>query len=493
MTPFAAGDRGAVVASGSQQMGLSRPILPWRARWRRHEWMVPILTLAALAVFHFAFVASTDTYAGPYLDDFVVTDAVVGGDLWASLVRPHYGHCLILPKLLVIASARLTHGFGFARFFSVGLLTVATGCFLIAARRLRGRLALEDASLPFILMTPGAYFSTIHTFDLHYIVALALLGALCAIASDARRAPSVARTTIELVLIGGLLLCGVNGVLLGSCIAVGWFHRAISAGPQRICRASLATAGALGLIVLAITMIRWGAPRAPGVGWGALPDVTATTLQFLAVAWGPAVRSPQWIYVFAVLTLIVLASGAGTALSCLRVADGPSRTRVVALLLALTGHLLIAVTIGLGRRGWGHEVFAGAAGRYTLLSAPGLAIGFLLWIWSTAGDGRWLTQSRWARAASIVPVAIAVALMPSHLELREEFARAYRFRTSVLLVDLSRGLATEALVARHAPFLYPYDSAALTAWITQLRRSGFRPFDALATERKPTMAKRQMH
>lgn len=390
-------------------------------------------------------------------DDLTLVPAATGAaptleQLWA----PHNGHRLVLPKALMGLALSLGGDRWWApRFLSLLCLGGSTALFLALARRVRGRLALEDLVIPLAFLSPRLVSSFIHAFDVQFAlhttwVALALWLAFGAVRGSRLQLAGAA------AVLGALALSGMSGLVFGAVFAPFLAAHAFdweSAAARR--RARWHAPLLVGASWLCVGLMLTWSSATPGSGSGVARAKTA--LQFLAMAFGPAGARfwPLTGWLAAALVLATLA-----ALWRLRSEKSP---RELGLLSgAVIASLAVAAAVGWGRAGWGGNVQAGLGERFTLLASGLVALGHLGFTFATqSADAR---LGRLGRGASWALVVVLAAAVPSALSDARRRAEDFRVATAELTRDVHRGMPIGALAERHER-VYPWDRDALAGFL----------------------------
>jgi hypothetical protein len=414
----------------------------------------------------------------PYYDDWHLVPIVTGDQavdatwLWSE----HNGHRLPLPRLLLVALYRLTGSdFRAGMFFNVLALGGLAALLIKVARELRGGTSYADAFFPLGLLHWGHAEVFLHSFTVNLVLPTLLAGLLLlsVVCPGTRFAPSRAvGAGIGLAL---LPLCGITGLVYVPPLALWLGYRGLrcwrspAPGAKRAAEAIWGLSGAA-LLLAALYFVGLREPERH-----ADPDISlalTTAGQFLAESFGPA-GEMFWPWSGLGVLGLVLSGAATLFVSACRRAPA-ERCRSLGLLALLAGTLCLALSVGLGRPGFGFTP------RYAVLAFPGLC--WVYFAWGTAG------APPVRQLAQLVLFTIVCFPMAANLEWGRRYGRERRERMDAFLSDLRAGEPISVLLARHARAFFPFPEdggASYHDWLDYglqgLHRAGIGTFRSLQT------------
>jgi hypothetical protein len=400
---------------------------------------------AIMLVSVFAFIQSFGANM-PTWDEWEMVPVVTGHQsvnlrfLWS----PHNEHRIVLPRLVYLGLAKLTHGDFRAGMYFNGLILGCLAALLIGmARKLRGWTSYADAVFPLASLHFGHAENLLWSFQIQFtsstLLACGLLGLILR-----SRQPLTGRTGLA----GGLLLlllplCGANGLpfvppLVGWLAYWAWRHRQSPGGARNLVMVLSLCTAALALIgVYFFHLSNPGCASSPA----SFRERLVGILQFLAMSGGPA-AVPFWPYsgyITATLILVIL-------LALLRTWLRQPEERVRA--LGLFGVLIavVAVACGVAFSRTGLYPNACVAPRYTLLAVPLIWVGYF-----AAHIGGSFTLGRLGQMAlCMLLCALCLTNLGSGLDLGRFKRRQYQ----VVEQDLLANLPAPVVAQKHAD-LFP--------------------------------------
>ena len=165
-----------------------------------------------------------------------------------------------------------------------------------------------------------------------------------------------------------------------------------------------------------------------------------TTGQFLSGGFGPAAE-PSWPYSGLVMLGLLLLTTGMLLRAAKRARAAEDRFRALALLLFMVATICLALSVGLGRQGYGFTL------RYFLLAAPALCWVYFAWVAYGSRTARRLVQ-----ASLLLVIGLA---SPLNYETGLKYALIYHRNMQSFREDLLARQPISLLLARHAHSLYP--------------------------------------
>lgn len=435
------------------------PLLP-RTADRSPRLFVAAVWLVMLAVALFAL--ATQTRDVPMTEDWLLVPALTGNepDIAGWLWTQNNEHRIPLPRLILLALLKITNGdFRAGMLFNTLSLGVLALLMMRLARSLRGgQTRYADAFFPVVLLHLGNWENLFWSWQLSFVISVVLACLILLVLVADRltdwRGAAVAGAALML-----LPLCGGTGLLFVPPLAL-WFlylglfpqhakRHALVTGPAPVPSASPTLARRVLVITSTITLglmvvyfvgyerPSWTPPN-PGI-W---PSFIAT-LQFLALAFGPAARS-AWVWSIAAALLVILSSAVLVLLAILR-SSALERRRSVGMMVFLVSLGLYAAAMG-----WGRAAVIAIYGfwpiRYVLLAAPVLLLAFF--VWELYGPPA-------LRATVQTSLLLAmVLLIPANTAGGHWWRDWYLGGFAALQRDIETGMSRSLLAERHREYLF---------------------------------------
>ncbi len=419
----------------------------------------------------------------PYADDWALVPYVAGAApvTAASLWEQHNEHRLPLPKLALLALARLSGGdFRAGMYASAALLGALAFLLIRTAQHLRGRLTFSDALLPLLLLNWGHVETFLWNWQVQISLAALLVGVVFVLLignGSALTARQAFGFWLCLIL---LTLCGIQGIPVALALAL-WLGYV---GVRRCLTPRPSYQGAV-ILVLAVTVpvligtYFLGYRRNPGsytnVAAPAVKAVVRTGLEALSMSLGPAVRHdfPKEIfkpYSWLVVPAALILSGVlAAAVWARRPAE---RTRALGVLLFLVALGGLVGMVGRARAGDILERGQGYDLRQTLIMAPSLYSVYLIWtLYARSASGRLVRMTLFTLVCSLSVFNMAEGMAWAEQRSRSEVA---------LIRDLEAGEPVHRLARRYSrPLAVELDQEAVADGLRLLHAAKIRPYDQL--------------
>jgi hypothetical protein len=342
----------------------------------------------------------------PFFDDWSMIPIVAGQEritpewLWSQ----YNEHRMPLTKLLFVGLYRISGGdLRAGMYFNAAAMIAMTLLLLRAAFKIRGRIALTDAFIPLFLLSWGHQENLLWASTVGYL--LSTLQAVLAIYVMAQRPiPTPAAALTMALIVCALPLTGAIGLAYALPLSA-WMILAAFALARKepgVAR-DLGAGGLVGFALIGLYFVgyhRSAVPPSSGIGglFRSAVDFLGTSLcplpplSLLSVG-GMSVRD-LWGCAAAGILLV---GGIINLVAALRVRGEFARRSGLA--LAIAGTLFLALAIGWGRR-------QGQWSRYAILGAPGLLAVYVSTILPQAASLGWLLRG-------ILFVAALVAAWPN--------------------------------------------------------------------------------
>ena len=336
---------------------------------------IPWVVWAAMTIAAFAYVYQYGTNV-PTWDDWDMIPVLTGNQkvTWEWLWSQHNEHRVPLSRLVMLVvmgspGVDLRRGM----YLNAASLSIIAAWLMLAARHLRGgRGDWVDAFFPLLVLNLAQGLNLIWAWQVEFVLSTLLAAAILVVVAWR---PYLCNKIafLLLVLLALLAMCGAHGLAL--LPAMGCYFIAVAG--VRWCRRagdghsrSLATPAVCALLTFAIVgayligyePVPWH-PKSPS-----LRASLTTSLQFLAIGFGPWVRN-LWPVIG--IAIAGLAGATGALLGAAFYWRPGERERAAGFLCFLGGMCSLALAIGLGRNGW--------EPRYITLSLVAPAAVYLVW------------------------------------------------------------------------------------------------------------------
>jgi hypothetical protein len=196
-----------------------------------------------------------------------------------------------------------------------------------------------------------------------------------------------------------------------------------------------------------------GHPASPG-----LAAAVRTTLEVLALAFGPEGRTHWTVAGAGVLALIAVSSALLAVAVVVRPAE---RVRAFAVLCCLGAFTAVACAIGWGRSGCGEG--AGLADHYALFTAPILCIAYIAFVLYAPRD--------FGRLSQVLLLTTLCATLPAAYREGKWYGIDRAERADALRLDAQRGMPPDVMAKRHENRIYP-EATTLALRLEMLRQAG---------------------
>lgn len=419
--------------------------IPSNTRPRRLQALAAALVAAAfllMLTLTLAFVAKNALNL-PFYDEWSNVPVIAGEAplTWHWLWMPHNEHRILLPRLLYLAVAALSHDdFRAGCYVNVALLAAASLALLYAIRQARGRWSLTDAFFPLILLTPAHFEDLLSGFQSAFLLPVALLAAtLALVVIPGPFTPR--RLTLLSLGLAALPLCAAGGLIFAAAMTAWLVLAAVlqwRQGGGRFLLAALPVA----LVIAACSL-----GLSPTLSTSNLHETLHGLAQCLSTAFGPPTLT-HWPW-HARLTKCLLA--ATTFLLLWIILRHPhQRLRATALLALLAGTFLVALAIGYGRTTSGQ--YWAMAPRYAAWMALIPICSFYAWTLYGLSISRWL-----------IPTFLLLApilMLPTTLTQARDFAQSRHEVRDAIVTGAKAGRPAQALGTRYADQLWLFDDTA---------------------------------
>jgi hypothetical protein len=401
--------------SGARVQLATSGIEPVPAAPRRPIYAAAIFVWAVWAVVFVAILQYAAVYSIniPWADEWSHAN-VIAGERPASmswLWEQHNEHRVAVPKLLWLASLQLSgDNFHLLPLIDTSALGGLAFGLILAAMRLRGRIAYTDALLPLVILTPAQYDNLVWAWQVEFVLPVVLAGVLLLrIVRHATRGvqESWKGAAAIATCLAILPFCAAVGLAFGAAMSFWagylafrhWRSNELSQRPK----AWLFLAA--GVFCLAMPFFYFhGLAKAPQIpGSPGLGASLITSLEFLSGAFG----MNAGVYAWPIFGLAVLALIGVSALACLNAwrRRDLEPSAAAGLLLLLTATLGLAFAIGHGRSGFGK--WSGLAPRYVTLMIPGVCA---IYFTSLICASRILRQSLLGTLLAILCLAVPTSI-----------------------------------------------------------------------------------
>jgi hypothetical protein len=406
----------------------------------------------------------------PVYDDYNIVPVMTGdlsmipSWLWEQVNE----HRIPLGKLILIALVRLSGGdLRSGMVFNVLAMGVLAFAMIWAAKRTRGWTSYTDAFFPLMLLHLGHGENFLWGWQVVQMVPILLAGTLLVLlllrASQLtyKLAVFIGFWLVLLALTGppGIVYVPFFGLELIRADLLVW-----GTWPKRRCLFILLLAAAA-FVAVALYLIGYQPTRLPPS-----PGLRAslrTSAQFLSMSFAFKAKA-LWPYSALVMLWLALSSTAMLAIAWYR--NPPVRSRAVSLLVFLMCTVVLAVSVGPSRAGFGYS--AGFAMRYVSFLTPFLCCVYFIWEMYTPLSPVWTRLGR--RTLLVLASLIFLLNTPSGLR----YARTKAEKLEALERDVRNGVPIYLLVHRYTPFVQ-YSQDWMAESLQMLQRVGVEPFTHL--------------
>ncbi len=380
--------------------------------------------------------------------------------LWSQ----HNEHRVPVPRIISLALYRLiAPDFRVGMYFNVLIMGALAFAMIVVAKRLRGRMNYSDAFFPLLLLNWGQGLNFIWSWQIEFFSSTVLAGVVLLIIAQSDIQLETGTAVATGICLFLLAMCGAHGVALVPALALWLGYSAVLRWRSGNHHAKRDGFFALILALLALMLV-----GLYFVGYEKVPyhssshDLKATlrtAVQFLAMGFGPAVRSVRTFSGIGVvcLLLFIVAALATAAWNQPR-----ERVRASGFIMFLGAMASLALGIGLGRDGF--------EPRYVTLSVPTLCcIYFVVELYVPPKIGHVLQP--------VLLVLVCVALW-----LNTNFGFAYGKELRSILGSFERdmvaGVPSYQLINRYGEYLHPHHEIP-NDYMPMLRQAGVGYFQFL--------------
>jgi hypothetical protein len=287
--------------------------------------------------------------------------------LWSQ----HNEHRVPLARLIMLAMYRLWPDFRVCMYLNVAMMAVLAGVLIRCAQRLRGRIVATDVFFPLVLLGLAQGLNFIWAWQVEFFASTAIALCLLVLIAEYRETSGFGTAVLASTCLALLVVCGAHGLALVPVLTLwimaialfGWPANTTGAGRRRVLVLVFAA------FVLALVGFYFvGYQRVPYFPTSpTVRHTIKTALQFLTMAFGPAVR--RWWPVSGLVTAMIL-TGAVLLVSAIAWRYPKERIRALGFLLFLGAMTSLGLAIGLGRNGF--------EPRYITLAVPVLCCVYLI-------------------------------------------------------------------------------------------------------------------
>ncbi len=322
----------------------------------------------------------------PITEDWLLVPPLTGNEdnIWGWLWEQNNEHRVPFPRLILLSILWLAGGdFRAGMVFNIITLSALAFIFMRVARDIRGNQThYVDALFPVAILHLGHWENLFWSWQLSFVVSviLALIILIVLLTDRILTLGGAITAALSLML---LPLCGGTGLLFVPPLTIWFIALPIlprlrktellrsQLWPARILLASATITIFLVLFYLLDYETPSWTPPNPGI-----QSSIAATLQFMAMALGPAARSAWTPFVVAVLLIIL--SAALVLARAIPKLDAVEQRRALGLTAFLASILLFSLAMGWGRAAV-IVIYGSWPIRYVLLAVPILILSFFIW------------------------------------------------------------------------------------------------------------------
>ncbi len=406
----------------------------------------------------------------PSWDDWDIVPTMTGEQpvtaewLWSQ----HNEHRIPVARLMMLATYRVWPDFRSTMVLNV--LSMAWLAFALTrcAQHLRGKLGVTDLFFPLVLLGLAQGVNFIWGWQVEFMSSTAVAGlALFYIArynqsGNLRTAIAFGCCLIVLALSGahGMVLVPALSLWL---IVLAWWGEPSGSVDSRRNR----------LIILAICIVCIACCVLYMVGYERVPHHPKSsglhsafkgTLQFLTMAFGPAVQS---VWPWSGLLTAALLGGTAIILITVMLRNRSERVRAAGHLCFFAALGCLAFAVGYGRDTRGFEP------RYITLSAPILCSIYLALVT--------YLPARWSSAGCAALAVVALAATPGNTKSSVKYGRELRNALRTFDAQMAAGTPPYALIQQHWQYLYPQQQL-IADYLPMLRKAHIGSFSKLVDD-----------
>jgi hypothetical protein len=427
----------------------------------------------------------------PLAEDWALVDPLTGNEpnfaewLWVQ----NNEHRIPVPKLLLLALLKITHGdFRAGMYFNTIILGLLSIFMILVARQLRqGSTGFADAFFPIALLNLGNWENLAWSWQLGFVLPTVLS---CAALLLILMNPSL--STITIAVVAGacvvlLPLCGANGLLYTPFFALWLFYCGIlnlrlkpKFSRHRLISAVLIISASTAIVLTCLYFVGYESPpwypHSPNI-WATI----VTAAKFQALGLGPAVKK-FWNLSIIMVTGFLLLTAFIATLGIFR-NKGLDRNRALGVFLFLGTTSAFALAMG-----WGRAAIAPTSGlpmRYVLLAVPAFCASYF--IWELYGP---------TKLRSIAQISLllgCLTLLPFNTKAGFEWRDWYASGMNNVERDILSGTPPSILAERHKSFLvHWWSNKRLNSAMNMLHKAKIGPFSNMKTEEQDEMSTTQL-
>jgi hypothetical protein len=414
----------------------------WRSNWGPLAFVWGLWAASAYYLLLFVRAYGVDC---PHFDEWENVPALTGEQpvTLAWLWSQHNEHRILLPRLIYLGLAKLTHGdFRGGMYFNAAVLCVEAAALIVCARKIRGRTEYADAFFPLLLQTWGQAENLYWSFQIQFICSAGLAVAFLVFSSGTARLRTPA--AVALGFCGVMLpLVGGNGLALAPAVSVAVLLAGWGEWRQPRGKRAAIVVWALGIAAVALTAYYFVDYHRPTKHphSESLQATFDAACQFLTVGFGQAAQS---VWPESKDVLYALVSATVAMLVFVFIGRPAERGRAFRLLLVLGSGLCLALGIGWARTALSPDAMF--APRYPTLAAPFWCAIYLAW--ETLGR----SQLRQSMQAGLFLLAASVAT--ANHDLGRATAEGHYNSRNPIVTDIKAGIPMGEVIRRHGGFTY---------------------------------------
>lgn len=418
----------------------------------------------------------------PMAEDWLLVPSLAGQEQQSFgtwLWEQNNEHRVPLPKLILLCILKITGGsLKAADLVNVGLLAGISAAMMIALWSARGRRArFSDAFFPFVFLNAGNWENLFWAWQMTFVLST-VFGCIPLIVLAIRRPLNTSRALLIGVSLAAAPLCGATGLLYVPVPTVWAAYAGLKILKTRdhksvgwiLLGAAIITVVICGLYFIGYYRPPWTGSPATVLG------VLKTSLQFMALAFGPVSRS---VWVFSIpLTILIVGLSAHSMIAAIRRVHGDERTRVLGLFAFWLTMLLYALAIGYGRTHALSTNYYGFPLRYVLLAAPLLCVAYV------AFDE--LGPTIYRRYLPPLLCVIVLVLMPLNVGHGFDWAQVFKSDIRGVYTGIARGMSSDEVAKRYYKYLLPWRTPEeLAELIRMAQHAHVHPFSTMKVEADP--------
>lgn len=377
--------------------------------------------------------------------------------LWSQ----HNEHRIPVPRIIALVLYSLFGlDFRVGMYFNVVTAAGLAFAMILLTKRLRGHLEYSDAFFPLLLLNWGQGLNFIWSWQMEFFLSTNLAGMVLLIIMHSGVRPTLRTAMLIGICLLLLTMCGAHGVALVPALALWVAYFGIHCWRSGTRWAKRDGAFIVGIAVLALLFVGLyfvGFEKVPHHPSSSSPWVSLkTTVKFLTMGFGPAVRS-VWPFSGLAALLLLAFSVALLIIGFWKVPG--ERTRTLGIILFICALASLGLGIGLGRDGF--------EPRYITLSVPVWCCIYFI--------GVTYTPLKVGRALQVILAVLTCAALWPNMTFGLDYAKDLRTGLAAFERKMTVGTPSHQLISGYSSYLHPHHDTP-NEYMPMLRQAGVGSF-----------------